>query len=703
MPPKRPSPLSDAALVKREGSQRAAEHSAALSRISKAPGQQAADLLGETNAGLPLPVKNTFIDVPSGSAHSPTGKDTLKTAPAQVNCAPGFVQRAVIASASLPPIVTDEAVTSAATSVASLLAMAGDVSATAGSTVPETPSEQAFGTQVDSGLGSGHARTAQQQPASPKKGGAPGAVQRPGVPGQDWPTMTPSPTGANTFSAARYQLFGGPAPVQEATYSAMAPVGVLQPGSVLATSGAPCAQGRPAPQPLLQSPGSNNARAPAQQQFLKPLQSPLLSYGASTFAQHAVPVRENQAVAPKYGVAAGVQPTSPLMTGLVQPSGGVRSPPTAFLNRNEQQEDSNGEDMSGDSDDNGQQQQNGRSPEDAPKPPPGALHPSIGSENHGEGTCKRCCFFPRNRCNNGYDCDFCHYEHEKRKRKNKKSKKKGKDGTSEGGGILVGSNGTGPSSDSLEVWSTSYGGGVAQVRQETIPWSDPLYQYPHIPPPVVYEQAESPHKWTYQWIDDPRQPYPPQYSDVPTNNYYGPATGLQSVGTQPLGVEAAMPANLPPVQPIYTQPPIAYTGQLVGRTHYRDLGPDIAMNPWGADSAWQPPFPAPAYPAMTTDTAHASGLELASPSTATAIFGQSNFAPPPMDVLRFENVPLNNGGSTSAIMAPPPPAPLVPPTVEITEKDGTQPPPPSSSPKLSTNFLMTLQQESPPVPGDPPI
>merc|ERR1719215_2440777 len=29
-------------------------------------------------------------------------------------------------------------------------------------------------------------------------------------------------------------------------------------------------------------------------------------------------------------------------------------------------------------------------------------------------------FFPRGRCANGYDCNFCHYEHEKRKRRNKK-------------------------------------------------------------------------------------------------------------------------------------------------------------------------------------------------------------------------------------------------------------------------------------------
>lgn len=58
----------------------------------------------------------------------------------------------------------------------------------------------------------------------------------------------------------------------------------------------------------------------------------------------------------------------------------------------------------------------------APAPPPGALHPSVGSEGHASGVCKRCCFFPRGRCANGYDCTFCHYEHERRKRSKRKTK-----------------------------------------------------------------------------------------------------------------------------------------------------------------------------------------------------------------------------------------------------------------------------------------
>lgn len=52
-------------------------------------------------------------------------------------------------------------------------------------------------------------------------------------------------------------------------------------------------------------------------------------------------------------------------------------------------------------------------------------HPSRGSVLHAEGQCKRCCFFPRNRCSNGYDCEFCHYEHDKRSNRKRKAKKSG--------------------------------------------------------------------------------------------------------------------------------------------------------------------------------------------------------------------------------------------------------------------------------------
>lgn len=49
--------------------------------------------------------------------------------------------------------------------------------------------------------------------------------------------------------------------------------------------------------------------------------------------------------------------------------------------------------------------------------------PSRGSAGHNDGLCKRCCFFPKGRCTNGFDCEFCHLEHDKRKRKKKKKSK----------------------------------------------------------------------------------------------------------------------------------------------------------------------------------------------------------------------------------------------------------------------------------------
>lgn len=49
--------------------------------------------------------------------------------------------------------------------------------------------------------------------------------------------------------------------------------------------------------------------------------------------------------------------------------------------------------------------------------------PSIGSALHFSGNCDRCCFHPKGRCHNGFNCQHCHFDHEKRKRKNKKKNK----------------------------------------------------------------------------------------------------------------------------------------------------------------------------------------------------------------------------------------------------------------------------------------
>jgi hypothetical protein len=102
---------------------------------------------------------------------------------------------------------------------------------------------------------------------------------------------------------------------------------------------------------------------------------------------------------------------TPLLPPLVNPS-----------HEKDQVEEGGADDVDSSDDDDSSDEDLGLCPtyaEDAPLP-------SAGSALHCEGTCKRCCFFPKGRCNNGYDCQFCHFAHEKRKPKNKKKKKKKK-------------------------------------------------------------------------------------------------------------------------------------------------------------------------------------------------------------------------------------------------------------------------------------
>lgn len=57
-------------------------------------------------------------------------------------------------------------------------------------------------------------------------------------------------------------------------------------------------------------------------------------------------------------------------------------------------------------------------------PPYNPLIPSIGSAGHATGNCYRCGFFPKGRCQNGYNCQFCHFGHlRQRKQKATKGKK----------------------------------------------------------------------------------------------------------------------------------------------------------------------------------------------------------------------------------------------------------------------------------------
>jgi len=55
--------------------------------------------------------------------------------------------------------------------------------------------------------------------------------------------------------------------------------------------------------------------------------------------------------------------------------------------------------------------------------------PSIGSEGHFDGSCKRCAFFPKGRCTNGKDCTHCHFAHEPRSRLRKRNATKAQRGS----------------------------------------------------------------------------------------------------------------------------------------------------------------------------------------------------------------------------------------------------------------------------------
>mmetsp|Transcript_62194 Transcript_62194/g.161291 ORF Transcript_62194/g.161291 Transcript_62194/m.161291 type:complete len:409 (-) Transcript_62194:84-1310(-) len=132
-------------------------------------------------------------------------------------------------------------------------------------------------------------------------------------------------------------------------------------------------------------------------------------------------------------VTYAITPTSARATGLAGPQGMTHGRRVSLQQalmpassakkpcaKEYEEERDDDDDESGDEEGAEGQPQALRRPEDVPKPPPGALHPSLGSEGHAIGACKRCCFFPRGRCINGYECEFCHYMHDKRKRKGKK-------------------------------------------------------------------------------------------------------------------------------------------------------------------------------------------------------------------------------------------------------------------------------------------
>jgi len=552
MPPKRPVPLTDAALGHKK-------------------------LQGASGAGHALTVKNTFIDLPDGAGTSSPSKSAqpVSTAPAQVQSNTGFIRRAVLDSVEETSVAPSEGTSSQ------------------GSPTRTMPSF-----------------TSQRPPYA---GGT--------------PLMTPSPTGSSMFAAARYQLFGGGSPplMQEAA----APT--VPPGHLLSH----------APQVPAQHSFVHGPVHPAGSQRSSPL-----SFAPPT---DAVPSAQMSSAQPQVPAAAATAPA---------PAAAVTTAATQTGQADKQDGSSDEEDEGGEAKRQADKQAAlaaaGRTPENAPKPPPGAEHPSLGSPGHLDGTCKRCCFYPRNRCLNGYECEFCHYDHEKRKRKSKKSKKKKAGENAEEHAMAYAQHGGMP----------DYGMHMQPAVPHHLPPHQPMMHSapapmpaPPAPVPPLPTLAEAP--LTYQWTDGlPGQTPPPPI--IPGYSAYLAAVDKMRQTMPP--VEPALATNAPPPQPapyydpMLSQPPMGYQG--------------YDMNPYGLPPAPGPPldpawsqhyahFPPPVPPPAAQDPYAGQGL----PPEALRADGFAGPAPPPVG---SPKLPTDISSLHFGEPAPPEAPPSVPPKADTT-------------------------------------
>lgn len=469
MPPKRPAPLSDAALRPK-----------ALAGDSAAP--------GGANAGVGFTVKNTFIDVPSLEDAPDSRAQPVSTAPAEVNFAQRFLALSS-ANGAIGSIAEDRRATPAGTP------SAGCPSLAPGSAAVQRP---------------------------PVLDKAPDSAS----------LVTPSPTGASLFSSARYQLFGGPAPVQEATQCALGP--------------APHSVSKPLPAAALP-------------------QGPLTGCGAGGAASGLCPVSQ-------YG--ASMQIMRPAAAGAIK----AQQLPSVEQEAASKASHSDDEDDDSEDDDDARQQPLTNANGEPPRPPPpGAEHPSLGSALHEAGSCKRCCFFHRNRCLNGYDCEFCHYEHEKRKRKSKKSKKSKKKGSGAAPGVSPPRPAT-----AQEFCHAPYAdvGGAQPADAGALGY-----------PGLAYKGHWALQPMTFQWVDTgPSHAHPPP-------PYYGGEYYSQQYGMHP---QMAGPQQFAP--PVLPQEPGAMPGGahpagglLCCSTVPPAAGPGHGLG-WGPPSAEAPVLPEMAAP-----------------------------------------------------------------------------------------------------------
>jgi len=545
MPPKRPAPLSDDLIPPKLQSQ-PAQHGQPAQVLERA------EVMAATNNGMPqYTVKNTFIDVPSGLTPSNMrsggfSKNSIMTAPADLSQPQGFVQRALIASTSTQP--------------------------TQLSAIPSTPTPTAGARRVVS--------MTQSTPLCTPSPTAGPMVSFPGAPASGFAAAM------NAAAAA-----SGPAP---ACFSSMAPGPVMSPdqchcGNVYVSDELFC------------------RRCGAKRPEGRPAQAQVLSYSALpagpltyAMAPTSAKVYGTQSLSPR---SAAMAPTPVLFGQSAQfqrpaAAAAAKATPAEQINEDDEEDDSD-EDVPA----------HMRNPEDAPKPPPGAEHPSMGSGEHAAGNCKRCCFFPRGRCTNGYNCEFCHYEHEKRKRKNKKKKKKdGSAAVMQGQPILTGM------PPGVSVYTADH------VRFGAPPLT--------MDERFAYDATRAPPVQTF--VTTPSAPAPVHYSSAPGSVVY----------TQP-----------PPVHP-----PHAYTVAPQAPLHYMPQHPQ----PWETYGAApvmyqpsQPTYSTPISPPQAT-TISTFGLPPSHPPTYQQYSTQPMQAP--KQLATVPGVPVYN---------PPVPPPMMSPKLPV--------------------------------------
>jgi len=168
--------------------------------------------------------------------------------------------------------------------------------------------------------------------------------------------------------------------------------------------------------------------------------------------------------------------------------------------------------------------------------------PSLGSENHFEGTCKRCSFFPKGRCTNGYDCQFCHYWHAGRKRKLKSKKKTGLAATSD---------------ENASPPEGGAGDGGSLQHQPKVPGSGPPGL--NIPPPPGLEDVTPEPELSTSFHD-------PRLSSMSESTY------LSSVHAFPPWRNTLSQGEGPPIDNTFPRPHFLYRGGPAPGAHTQEEG-----------------------------------------------------------------------------------------------------------------------------------